>query len=253
MKDYYQILGIDKSASDNEIKRAYRKLAGKHHPDRGGDSDRFKEVQEAYDVLSNTQLKAQYDNPMFQRMNTNRNFDDILNQYFNKFGNRPAMDARITMWIDLADVVNAPKKIITVNTNRGTIPIEVSIPLGVHDNENIRYPGLAPGNSDLVINFRVHGHPLWQRDGLDLLCVKDLDFWQLIAGDTVLIQDLAGNSYNLKVPPLTKPNSVLRLSSKGIRRPGHNNGDILVKVNAVMPKHISNEMLDLIQSYVTHK
>lgn len=248
MKDYYQILGVNRKASDADIKKAYRKLASQHHPDRGGDANAFKQVQEAYDVLSNPQTRAQFDNPQgfFTRKN---NFDDILNEYFHTQRSR---SARVDLWIDLKDVVVGGSRLFSLG-NHSMHPIEIQIPIGVHDNEAIRYRGLSPSGADLVVNYRVHGHPEWQRDGLDLLTKKNVNFWQLIGGTEITITDLQNHSYKLKVPPGTKPDAMLRLKSKGIKRDGHNTGDILVKINATMPQDVPQEILDLIEKNQLNK
>ena len=86
MKDYYSILGVNKNSDTKEIKKQYKKLAVKHHPDKGGDSENFKEICEAYEVLSNPEKKQQYDNPCFD-FNFGQNFmnpDDIFNKFFSE-------------------------------------------------------------------------------------------------------------------------------------------------------------------------
>lgn len=252
MKDYYSILGVNRKASDSEIKKAYRKLASQHHPDRGGDPDKFKEVQEAYDVLSDLKTRSEYDNP--QGFFTNRsNFDDLVNRYFSEFDVRmdprqQMRNTRLSLWISLREVAIGGKRLLSVNTVNGTVPIEIEIPLGVADNENIRYPNLAPGNLDLVINFRVHGDPVWQREGLDLYRFLDLDFWQLITGDTVSFEGMLGNTLSVKIPPKTKPGTMLRLKGQGLQRPKHNPGDIFVKINAVLPTDIPNDIVEILNS-----
>ena len=104
MKDYYQTLGLSKTATQSDIKNAYRKLASKHHPDRGGNVSEFKRIQEAYDILGDTNKRAEYDSP--QVFFTNRhNFDDIVDQYFTQFDIRSQMrNSKINLFINLEDV-----------------------------------------------------------------------------------------------------------------------------------------------------
>ena len=252
MTDYYRILGIDKTASESDIKKAYRKLASKHHPDRGGDADTFKQVQEAYDVLSDVNKRAEHDNP--QGFYSQRhNFDDIVDQYFTQFNMRSQMrDSRINLWINLEDVARGGPRLITVNTGAGSMPVEINIPQGIQDSEAVRYPKLIR-NTDLVVGFRVNPHPEWQREGLDLWCEKPLNFWKLIIGTEIPVKDLMGRSVNLKVPPRTKPGSSLRLKGRGLQRRGHNPGDIFVKVKATMPEDIPEEILDILHKQDINK
>ena len=249
MKDYYQILGVDRKATDADIKKAYRKLASQHHPDRGGNPDKFKEVQEAYDILGNASTRSTYDNP--QGFFTQRgNFDDIINQYFTQFNVRDHMrNTRINLRISLEDAINGGPRLITLTTPSGALPIELHVPPGVVDGENIRYPKLGPGGSDIVVGYSVMPHDTWQRDGQDLQCVIELNFWQLIIGTEYKLTDLTGKNISVKVPPRTKPDSRLRLAGKGVSRPGHNTGDLFIKIKATMPQSIDDEIIQLIRKH----
>lgn len=254
MKDHYQTLGVDKTATESEIKSAYRKLAMKHHPDRGGDQEKFQEIQAAYAVLGDAQKRAEYDNPA-SRVNFNFgqnpfggnfNFDDIFEMFGTRFSHqqRPGYQ-RATLWLRLEDVATGGKRIISLGNQSPSV--EIDIPVGIADGENVRYPGLGTGGVDLVINFRVHGHPDWHRDGLDLWCVRGLTFWQLLAGCEITIKSISGAEYELTVPPSTEPGRVMRIRGKGLSRPNHNTGDLLVKIQAVMPTEVPDEIIELIR------
>ena len=253
MKDYYSILGVSKSASDGEIKKAYRKLASQHHPDRGGDSNKFKEVQEAYDVLSNPQRKQEFDNP--QGFYSQRHgFDDIVDQYFTQFNVRSQMrSSRINLWISLEDVAQGGPRLISLTTSAGAISVEIEIPQGIQNGEAVRYPGLAPNKQDLVVGFNVHQHQSWSREGLDLYKEIELTFWELILGADIEVTDLLGKSLQLKVPPKTSPGKVLRLKGRGLSRQGHNTGDIFLKIKATMPDTIPDEIIPILQKIRANK
>jgi len=253
VKDYYAILGVSKQATDSEIKKAYRKLASQHHPDRGGDSERFKQIQEAYDTLSNAQTRAEYDSP--QGFYTQKNhFDDILDQYFTQFDLRSQMrNSRIRVAITLQEVAAGGPKLLSLSQNRHTVPVQIEIPQGVHDGEAVRYPKLLPNNQDLVVEFRVKEDSNWTREGLDLWYKKQLNFWQLIAGTETTVKSITGATYRLQVPAQTKPDSVLRLTSKGLERHRHNPGDIFVRIQAVMPEHIPDDIIDILNKIDINK
>lgn len=258
MSNYYETLGVAKNASDSDIKRAYRKLASQHHPDKGGDPEQFKKVQQAYDVLSDAQKRAEYDNPA-QRIHINTgggnfDFDSIFEMFGARMDPRAQMrNSRINLWIYLEDVALGGPRLISLTTASGAVPIEISIPQGILDGENVRYPGLAPGGQDLVVGFRVHPHKQWTRDGLDLHREVDCDFWQLIAGAEITINDIANKIIQLKIPARTKPGATLRLKGRGLSRAGHNKGDLFVKIRAVMPEHIPEEILQILHKHTTNK
>ncbi len=269
MSDHYSTLGVARSASAEDIKRAYRKLAMKHHPDRGGNEAEFKKIEEAYRVLSDPQQRQEYDNPQV-RVNVNGNpfhgggpafdFDTI----FEMFGARMHPGARqhhqqqqrvqrISIWISMADAVQGGNRPVSVATLTGTNTIELRIPPGIQDNENVRYPGLAPGGMDLIVNWRVHPNPAWHREGLDLWCQRDVDFWNLITGATITVTDILGRELELTVPPRCKPGTVLRAKSRGIAREGHNTGDLMVRLNAVLPQDIPEEIIDILSKRSVNK
>jgi len=248
VKDYYSILGINRSASDTDIKKAYRKLAGKHHPDRGGDADQFKQIQEAYDTLSDKSKRTAYDSP--QGFYTQRNnFDDIVNKYFTDFNVRQHMrDTRIVLRISLEDVAKGGPRLITVNNRTTSVAVEINIPQGIMDGETVRYPQLLPNNQDLVVEFRTNTHPEWHREGLDMWCEKQLNFWELVVGTEVVVKDILDRSVNLKIPTKTKPESSLRLKGRGLERKGSKTGDIFVKIRATLPEDIPNEIIDILRN-----
>lgn len=257
--DYYQTLGVARTASEDEIKRAYRKLAMKHHPDRGGDVNEFQRVEEAYRTLSDAKKRAEYDNPQV-RINVNGNpfhgggaafdFDTIFEMFGARMHPRNQQaqrNQRISIWIPMESAVVGGPRMISIQTMSGTQTVEIGIPPGIQDNENVRYPGLAPGGHDLIVNYRVHPHPHWQRDGLDLYTERNLDFWQLIMGATLKITDLFGTEIELSVPARCKPGTMLRARGRGIAREGHTRGDLFVRINSVMPTDIPDEIISVLE------
>ena len=265
MTDYYQTLGVQRNATDDEIKRAYRKAAMKHHPDRGGDQTRFQEIQEAYATLSDPQKRQQYDNPHvriningqpFQGSGTPFDFDTIFEMFGARMHPRQQhaqRNQRVSIWIPLIDAVIGGPRTVSIGTPQGNIALEITIPKGIHDNENVRYPGLAPGGHDLIVNYRVHGHPDWQRNGLDLYCERPVDFWDLIMGTDLTIRDIQGKELVLTVPPRTRPGTMLRGRGRGISRDGHVTGDLIVKLQPVLPEDIPDEIVEILKKKQANK
>jgi len=260
MSDYYTILGVDRSASAEEIKRAYRKLASQHHPDRGGDTSKFQEIQSAYDTLSDAGRRANYDNPAAGGMpfgHANHgpfDFDSIFDIFGTRFSGRAARStARMSLWITLDDVARAGPKLVSVGTSSGTQTIEIEIPPGINDGDSVQYQGLAPGGQDLVVSFRIKPDSRWQKNGNNLLTESAVTVWQLIAGGEIALVDLLGNRLIATVPARTQPNAVLRLKGRGLLDRSGQKGDILIKLVARIPAVISDKLLDAINSEIQDK
>lgn len=260
MKDYYQILGVSKSASADDIKRAYRRLAMEHHPDRGGNSEKFQEIQEAYSTLSDPTKKQLYDNPSSQSFSFGTNspfdFDSIFEIFGADLRGQRRRDPRISLWISLSDSLVGGKKLVSLQINGSTSNIEIDIPKGVRDGDNIRYPKLAPGNHDLVINFRVKPDLAWATVDNNLFTTKIIDIWSLILGTEIEVSDPADNCYILTVPPGTQPGTQLRLKGKGLAatpyRPHLTTGDLIVKIDAKIPVPVDQELLTAIRKFKGH-
>ena len=256
MSDHYATLGVSKTATPDEIKRAFRKLASQHHPDKGGDTRKFQEIQAAYDTLGDAAKRAEYDNPRPQFSGfpggTQFNMNDIFGQMFGQgFGQqrRPQSHTRMTLWIRLTDVAQGGTRPVAVGTPHGQSTIEVEIPLGINDGDNVQYQGLAPGGGDLVIQFRVHPDPLWQRNGLDLVTDVTADVWSMILGSDITVQTLTGSQLTTSMPPYTQPKTLIRLRGHGLRDRSGNTGDLMIRVMPTIPKTIRPELLEAIEKY----
>ena len=258
MKDYYNILGIARTASADEIKKAYRKLASQHHPDKGGDTARFQEIQEAYANLSDTAKRSQYDNPRshfggFGNNGGNFDFDTIFNIFGADLRGQRQQNPRVTLWLDLADVITGGPRTVSLQTGNSINNIEISVPAGVKDGDTIRYPGLANGH-DLIITYRIKPNPIWHRDDVNLSTERVIDIWDLILGCEITIQDPIGRDFVVRVPPETQPGAVLRARGHGIparKLPGDwanaPSGDLLIKLQAKLTTPIPEEILQAIK------
>ncbi len=256
MKNYYSTLGVAREATPDQIKQAYRRLASQHHPDKGGDTARFQEIQEAYAVLSDPGKRQQYDNPMPQFSQGGSPFD--FDAIFNIFGadlrgqRRPA--PRLSIWISLADVVTGGPRTMSIQTDAGVTQIEIDIPTGVRDNDNIRYPGLGPGGQDLIVNFRIKSDHKWQHDGTNIITEVNVDIWDLVLGSELTIIDLLGKELVIRIPPETQPQAILRARGRGLPArklngdwPNAPTGDLLIKLNAKIKSPVDPAILDAIR------
>jgi DnaJ-class molecular chaperone len=261
MQNPYQTLGVSPGATADEIKRAYRRLASQHHPDKGGDTQKFQEIQAAYDTLGDTAKRSQYDSPQFSGVgggpNFNANFD--FNTIFDMFGARfqppqaqRPQHSRMTLWITLQDVANPGARTVSMGTHTGAHNVQVNIPNGIEDGDHVKYDNLAPGGQDLVITYRIHPNPRWQRNGAILITETPASFWTLVAGGDITVTDIRGNQLVLTVPANTSPGTLLRARGRGLLDRSGNRGDMLVRLQATLPAVVSPELMSAIKQEIGH-
>lgn len=249
---HYQTLGVDKTATQSEIKKAYRKLTMRHHPDKGGDENKFKEIAEAYAVIGDEQKRQQYDamqdNPFANFGNMggmDGNFGDIFNQFFGgQFRQQQqtrGSDIKVDMHISFEEAFHGCSKTFQVNGYESTINLK----RGVQTGQKFRLAGkgaahpfnsnLPPG--DLIVNVHVQVNPEFILDKEDNIWVEvSLPWYEIMSGTKVTIQTLDG-PISITVPEGTAPGKVLRVREKGW--PNYitqNRGSLLCRINASYPE-----------------
>lgn len=270
MKDYYDILGVEKNASEKEIKKAYRNLSKKHHPDKGGDEEKFKEISEAYSVLSDDQQRAKYDR-MRQRTAGRRasdgrggsfhddpfgfeiNFGDIggatsVEDIFEEFvrrhrargGGRAARrNIRVDLsWDEAKD--GCKRTILEYGEKRG-----VEFPAGCPDGYSI--PLDTDRNIYAVASVQVPPG-FDERRGLDLYKSIRVDVLRCLVGVKIRIKNAYDEEMDVTIPPRTEDGDRFKVSNEGVRFDG-DQGNIILQVRHEMP-HLTEDQRDTVREVI---
>jgi curved DNA-binding protein len=269
--DYYSTLGLKRGASDEEIKKAYRSMAMKHHPDRGGDERKFKEISQAYEFLSDPQKKQIIDlggDPGQQQSFRNQGspFEfhfgtEDLNDLFGNFGfgSRGALRRNKTLSINveigLEDVLNGKSINAEVGVPGGRKKmITIEIPGGIEHGQQIRYGGMGDNSipdvrpGDLIVNVLISRHPSFRREGDSLIFEKSISAWDAMLGTNLDIITLDGKNLSITIPPGTQPETVLSCRGEGLPNVrSRQRGNLLVKVKVSIPKNLSIEQMQKIK------
>ncbi len=304
-KDYYKILGITRSASNEDIKKAYRKLALKYHPDRNkGDKDaeaKFKEMSEAYAVLSNPEKKKQYD--MFGAEGFQKRYsqEDIFHDFdfgslfrefgfggggrgqnifsnifggaggqtrfrgvpnfgsgFGGFDDRPqpakGQDLMYELTITLKEAAATTHKDISYQPGAPHKKLSVKIPAGISTGKRLRLkgkgrPGVHGGpNGDIFIQIKVLEHPVFKREGDDLVLTREIKFSEAVLGMEIDVATIDDKTLRLKIPPGTPDKSRLRMKGYGMpHMTGGGRGDAYMEITVAVPKKLNKKQKALIK------
>lgn len=274
MDNHYSTLGIAETASQEEIKAAYRKLAMQYHPDRNPGNasaeENFKKINSAYAEIGDPDSRARYDqmrrfggnqgNP-WQQANGPFGFNfhfgggddinDILNQFFSQAGfpqhhARPRnRDFSLNLQLTLEEAFAGKQTPVQFNVNGQDHNLTVNIPAGIDNGTRIRYqghgdrsiPGAPPG--DLYINVQILEHARFQRSGPHLAVEETINAIDAMLGCEIPFRCIDGEIVNVKIPAGTQPGTVIRLREKGMpTKPGQYRGDCQIHVSISIPTNL---------------
>jgi curved DNA-binding protein len=285
-KDYYKILGVDRNAGDDEIRKAYRKLAKQYHPDYNPNNkqaeERFKEINEAYEVLSDSKKRSHYDRlgsdySTWQRRGASGDFDwsqyggfpggtrvsmddlnemfggggfsDFFQTIFGMGGSRAGERARPQgyqqeLGISLEEAYKGTTRLIQSDGKQK----QVRIPAGVRTGSKVRVAGAGPNGLDLYLIIDVTEDKRFERRGNDLHTTTNVNVFTAILGGDADVETLDGK-IKLNIPAGTQPGQVFRLAGRGMPhvRDTKNKGDLFVKINVQIPKYLSSKQRELLE------
>jgi molecular chaperone DnaJ len=280
-KDFYKVLGVDKKATADEIKKKYRSLARDLHPDKNqGDAareEKFKAVSEAYDILSDSKKRAEYDEArsMFERGGFRAptgggnfqggDFSDLFGGgnpqdiFANLFGGggrrgpRKGSDLQTEATITFKESVFGTTLDLKLNIDgTGSQTISARVPAGVNDGAKIRVKGKgAPGEAgpgDLFIELNVKPHAIFSRKGENLTLTLPVTFVEAALGADLKVPTLAGDDVTVRLAAGTPTGRVLRVKGRGIKK-GAVTGDLLITIEVQVPRALEGKALEAIKTF----
>ena len=286
--DYYQVLGLKKGATPEEIKKSYRKLAVKYHPDKNPGSkeaeEKFKEINEAYAVLSDPQKKAQYDqfgdsgfHQRFSQEDIFRGFDvgdlfkdagfgtdDIFSRIFGGgfqqrggrgFGRQPRKGEDFSMetTVSFREAFTGCEKHIAYKRNGQREELSVKIPAGIENGAKLRLHGKGGDGvnggpaGDLYLTVKVVSDPVYHREGNDIVIVQEVRFSEAALGASLDVHTMDGIK-RIKVPAGIQPGTKIRLKGLGFPHLGKaGRGDLYVRVGVKVPEQLTGPQRELLE------
>ena len=280
MANAYETLGVPKGASEEEIKRAYRRMAAQHHPDKqGGNTAKFQEIQSAYETLSDPQKRVQHDNPNpFQhhqgpngshfefQFGGGAGPEDIFAQFFNQgFGGhnpfqrqqqpRRNKDLRVQLDVTLSSTLEAQRKTISVQTTKGDrYNVDIDIPRGVSGGTTIKYSQMGDNmfdtltRGDLYVIITIQPDNRFELHGINIVTTIEIDSIDAMLGCDKIITGIDNKEYNIKIPQACQQGTKFGLQSQGLYQMNTNHRGDLIAVIGIKTPNLTEQQLNILRN-----
>lgn len=275
-KDYYEILGVSREAKPEDIRKAYRKLAKKYHPDvnkEAGAEEKYKEINEAYEVLKDPDKRQKYDtlgmnwqsgqdftpppgwqhvefggnmgdmgdmggfSDFFQTLfgNTGGSFDSFSDMFSG--GHRPVnRDTEVNLTLSLEDAVEAGTHTLLLGSRK----LSVKLPKGITEGSQIKLPGKSDRGGDIYVNVHIAKHNIFSIEGYNLICEVHVPVYDAVLGKDIHVQTLNGE-VTVNMPSGIQDGQKLRLKGKGMPKRDGTNGDMYIRIRIDIPKYVNEQ------------
>ena len=281
-KDYYQILGVSREATADEIKKAYRKLAKQYHPDVSKEAnaeEKYKEINEAYEVLKDPDKRQKYDTlgmnwqngqnftppPGWQHVNFGGDFggegfsdffqtlfggaggfSDIFSGHSNFYNEQKPVrrDSEVDLTLSLDEILEGGTRTLIFNGSNGKRSINVRLPKGITEGSQIKLPGKSEHGGDILVNIHIAPHKIFEVKDYDLTRDVKVPVYDAVLGKDLSVETLNG-SVTVKMPAGIQDGQKLRLRGKGLPNRDGTNGDLYVRVRIEIPRRLTSEQKKL--------
>ena len=245
MNDPYSTLGVSKTATDAEIKSAYRRLAKQWHPDAGGDETKFANVNNAYNMTKDADSRQNFENQRFDPSNFQQshstfrnhfgsNFEDVFSQMFGQ--NMQRQKTNVMFHVDIEDIYYRKNKHLNISQPNGqSKAVTIVIPKGITDGDQVCYENMAPNNGDLNVTFKIKPHPEYVLQGHNLHKKLKINLKEALIGTERVVNTLDNRGIKLHIKAGTQSGTKLRIPESGLPRRNLPNGDLIIEVKVDIP------------------
>ena len=247
------------TATADEIKQAYRRLASQYHPDHNGDAEKFKQIQAAYEVLGDAEKRKLYDQAGKIKLGINGfgySEADVLKNFSDGQRDRKNKDIKTHIAISLEELLDHQNKIISVKTSSGDRQtVTVELPLGTSNGSIIKYTGLGDNfftnlpRGDLYVHVQIDPHPIFDVDGSNLITSVDINAIHAILGTKHVIKTLDNKEYELTIPAGTQGDTKFKIANQGLyQKDKITRGHLYIVAKIKIPTNLTPSQLETLKT-----